>query len=384
MFDVIIVGAGIPGLYAARELAKAGKKIVIIDKSRTSGDPNYSTAGIPIETIKDFDLPLDGINSELNKFIFGTQSNEVEKVHPSTYGYVLDFRKTKQILSDQVIALGGSVIWGESFVDLIKDNEKIVGIKTNKNKYRSKYIIDASGSLGVIAKKVGLRDPSKDIPSVGEEYIVQVKDGLFDKFKNTLCIYFDTVLAPYGYAWVFDNGNNTFKVGVIEFWADPKRKLPSIDERLNKFLKWIGEEKVEKILEKHGGVKFISPKVNGVYKENVLAIGDVIGAINPLFAEGIRPGLVSAKFAVDAILKEDVGQFAKNWNRYIGWKWSACQFFAKLFYSLKSQKAFEAGANVTKKYLTSQTIIDWGFNYKFETIPLKPISALKFFSARFF
>lgn len=54
-FDVIIAGAN-----QARELSHKGYKILLIEKSKEIGQPNFSSAGTPDYTIREFpeDFPL--------------------------------------------------------------------------------------------------------------------------------------------------------------------------------------------------------------------------------------------------------------------------------------------------------------------------------------
>jgi len=68
IYDVIIAGGGIAGLYAARELSKAKLKVLLVDQTSTLG----STAWTPAFTIQKFSLPKKGINTSFNKMIFGT------------------------------------------------------------------------------------------------------------------------------------------------------------------------------------------------------------------------------------------------------------------------------------------------------------------------
>ncbi len=51
-FDVIVIGAGPAGGSCARECAKRGLKVLLIERSQEIGEPNYSTAGTPKEASK--------------------------------------------------------------------------------------------------------------------------------------------------------------------------------------------------------------------------------------------------------------------------------------------------------------------------------------------
>ncbi|MEK7522578.1 MAG: FAD-dependent oxidoreductase, partial [Patescibacteria group bacterium] len=72
VYDVIIAGGGVAGLYAARELSKAKLKVLLIDQTSTLG----STAWTPAITIEKFSLPKEGINASFNEVILGTLKKE--------------------------------------------------------------------------------------------------------------------------------------------------------------------------------------------------------------------------------------------------------------------------------------------------------------------
>ena len=44
--DVIIVGAGPSGAQCARELVKKGHKVLLIEKSKEIGEPNFSSLAL--------------------------------------------------------------------------------------------------------------------------------------------------------------------------------------------------------------------------------------------------------------------------------------------------------------------------------------------------
>jgi digeranylgeranylglycerophospholipid reductase len=383
-YDVIVVGAGIPGLYAARELARKKKKVLILDLSQNPGDPNYSTAGTPIETITLFDLPNEGIAATVTRFLYATKNTEAIKDSDHPVSYVLDFRKTKVLLAEQIQQAGGEVQWGVQAKKFQIQNDEIT-LQTSKGDFTTRYLIDASGSTGQIAVQAGIRETRPSTLSVGIEYIVSAPSGELKKFDHALAVYLDTELCPYGYAWVFDEGNQTYKVGLAEYYVDPKRKLPSLDNRLSSFLNWVTEGKNVAIEEKHGGSKFITTNFDKVYSGNVIAIGDVIGAINPLFGEGIRHGLYSAKFALEAIEKQEnktgtLQHYQDEWEKYIGNNWKITERNAHLLYDkadADTQNLYETLVRHTQKYSTPQTIINSGYYYKSKSFFASPIQNLE-------
>ena len=57
-FDAIIVGARPAGAECAREMAKKGRKVLLMEKSQVRANQILRAREHPNETIKDFGLPL--------------------------------------------------------------------------------------------------------------------------------------------------------------------------------------------------------------------------------------------------------------------------------------------------------------------------------------
>ena len=88
-FDAIIVGAGPAGAQCARELSGMGSKVLLMERSERIGEPNFSTAGTPKETIKDFDLPLSVTRGIWSRVLMQANS----------YSHLWDYKRTKDTFS---------------------------------------------------------------------------------------------------------------------------------------------------------------------------------------------------------------------------------------------------------------------------------------------
>mgnify|MGYP001561519540 CR=1 FL=1 len=147
--DVIVIGAGPAGGSAARELAKRGKKVLLIERSQEIGEPNYSTAGTPKETIEDFGLPQEVISATWDKILFATPHVQAVWEYPQIMGYVFDFAKLKKFLAEDAAYHGAEIMVGTSVEDFIEENGKFVGVRYHDvlgdGEVMAKVIIDATG-----------------------------------------------------------------------------------------------------------------------------------------------------------------------------------------------------------------------------------------------
>src|SRR5438552_18803272 len=57
--DVLVVGGGPAGLYAAERLARAGFHVVVCEEHLAAGEPVHCTVILAAESFNEFDLPRD-------------------------------------------------------------------------------------------------------------------------------------------------------------------------------------------------------------------------------------------------------------------------------------------------------------------------------------
>lgn len=384
-YDVIIVGAGIPGLYLCRKLASQVLKTLLIEQFNSIGGQDYSTAGIPKFSTDKFELPAGGKAEQINKYILGTSTQEAVRFTSTTSAYTLDFKLTKELLAEQCLQHKASLHTSEKFVSVDQNSDEIT-ITTTKGKYLCNFLVDASGANAVVLKSIGLRKANQGTKAVGIEKITKVKGKMLDKYKNSFAIYVDKKLIPNGYGWIYSYGKGRLKIGVCKSFYQDIKDDSDLESILDSFLTWLGKEDVTETLDAHGGIKFIYGGSIPIFKGNILGIGDAIFGINPFLGEGIRHGLYSAEFAYESILdvidgrEKDLHIFQKKWNKYIGFRWKLSQIVNKLIYFKQSNKVLNQLIKMVDQKLTVEELIKVAADYKFEIILLKdPIGVAKMF-----
>lgn len=373
VYDVIIAGGGIAGLYAARELSKAKLKVLLVDQTSTLG----STAWTPTITIEKFSLPKEGINASFNEVIFGTLKQEKKWISEQNIGYVMDYKRMTSLILEQAKA-NGCVVFTESTVNsLIKNKEDIIGINTSKGDFYGKYFIDATGSAGILVSQVDLRKRVPCSPTVGIEIEVYDKDLYLQKFQKTISIFFDRDLFAFGYGWVSTNGQNKFKIGICEFEDSSSKKISNLETRLEDFMKLLLNNNKVEILEKHGGSIYAGPKfkVKNIRYKNLFGVGDTVGTINGFLGEGIRHALYSSDFVVKTIMDninkgEDLNNYERMWKKYIGFRWDLSSFLGLALYEKNSKITQNFYDEFTKfiEYLDLNDVVQIGQEFNFNAI----------------
>ena len=110
----LVVGAGLFGSVIAERIATVlKKKVLIIEKSQEIGQPNYSTAGTPKETVVDFDLPENILSASWSKIMWATPRKKAVWEFPEPIGYVLDFAGLRKFLAEDARSAGAEILVGQ-------------------------------------------------------------------------------------------------------------------------------------------------------------------------------------------------------------------------------------------------------------------------------
>jgi len=169
--NVIIVGGGLAGLSCAYELADSGMTVVVLERGDFSGSKNVTGGRIYLNPIRNYlpdlwkEAPLERhVTKELLTLMGKTNSTTLElysdrfnrEPYPS---YTMLRAKFDRWLADFVSEKGVFVIPQKTVDDLIKEGEKVVGIKAGDEQIGADCVVAADGILSFMAEKAGLRKP---------------------------------------------------------------------------------------------------------------------------------------------------------------------------------------------------------------------------------
>lgn len=223
-YDIIIVGAGFGGPVAAKKCADAGLKTLMIERSQNVGDKVISGLTIPFygflfgpEFIRDgnppFERPADGIVNyiitDIKKGkIYIDDSLKVPKPFSPiiAFGYNTYCKPFCEWEVKKAIEAGAELRTSTTVVDVIKEDGYIRGIITDKGEViRSKIVIDAEGSQGLLAIKAGVREKyPPEVISLADTYDYEMSKENIDKifgYSVKMCWGWDEqrIAPPLGY-----------------------------------------------------------------------------------------------------------------------------------------------------------------------------------------
>jgi len=178
--DVIVVGGGLAGLSAAYGLAAEGLEVILIERGDYSGAKNVTGGRLYVSPIRHmypelwesapFERP---VTREFITLMGEGNSTTIEfaadKFAAEPYQSYTVLRATFDLwLSEQVMEKGGMVIVKQRVDELIKEDDRVVGIRAGEDEIGADVTIIAEGVLGLVSTKAGLRDiPSWKDHAVG-------------------------------------------------------------------------------------------------------------------------------------------------------------------------------------------------------------------------
>jgi electron transfer flavoprotein-quinone oxidoreductase len=240
-FDVAVVGAGLAGTSAAYTLAKAGAKVLLIERGDAPGSKNVM-GGIlyrqPMEKIIPGwwrDAPIERPISEQRVWVL-TEDSAVtlgyksERFNEEPYNAFTVLRaKFDKWFADQAAAAGAVLINETVVEDVLRDNGQIVGVRTNREDgdIHASVVIACDGVNSLLSQKAGLHGEWKSNQvAIGVKEIIQMsREKMEDRFGlengegTAMELFGDATFGMMGYGFIYTN-RDTLSVGVGVLLSD--------------------------------------------------------------------------------------------------------------------------------------------------------------------
>ncbi|MFW5905685.1 MAG: digeranylgeranylglycerophospholipid reductase [archaeon] len=305
-YDVAIAGAGPAGAQSARDLARRGYDVVVLETEAEDEFPrasNKSTGGTFPSMLASFGIPDDVVMQFTDSVVIESPNEFLEREQT---GAVLDFGEFKKFLVADGRENGAEYRFDARVSGPIVDDGDVDGIRYNGSEaVRADIVIDATGPSAPIASELGVSDLKRERHAIGVEFEMEGveldADGYAD-LRDAMMLRLDHEYAPGGYAWIFHTGGDTAKVGLCYINNGSYQRYATADRTIDGYLDhWIDTDPrfagATKIAgRQHRGSAHIQPP-GGMTTDSFMAIGDTIPSIDPLWGEGIHNGMKSGRAA---------------------------------------------------------------------------------------
>lgn len=344
-FDVIVVGAGFGGAAAARKCAEAGLKTIMIERSKEVGDKIISGLTIPFHGflfgpafIRDgsppIERPVDGIVNYIVKDIESgdidvDDSLKVPKPFSPVFsvGYNAFCKAFCEWEVRQAVEAGVELRTSTTVVDVIKEDGHIRGVQIEGGEWiRSKIVIDAEGSHGLLAIKAGVREKyPPDTISLADVYVYDMDKQDIDRifgFSLRFCWGWDEqkIAPPLGHGnglmvWPYDSSLHLMQDQCLRNDDGPvynlKNALTVYHENITAKLPWWKNEIAPRVRLKarmwDGFEIFVglNERLRNMpnYTDGMLLIGDAAGLENTELCDGVPTAWFSAEIAADVAVE---------------------------------------------------------------------------------
>ena len=298
-YDTIVVGGGPAGATAARELATAGRAVLLLDRQ---GRIKPCGGAIPPRLIRDFDIPDRLLCAQARSARMISPSDRRVDM-PIRGGYVgmVDREVFDEFLRERAADAGADRATG-TFETLERDDHGVsltyrpAGAPRGSDPIvvRARTVIGADGARSQVgAQAVRGAENTRCVFAYHE--IIEAPDRADETYDGTRCdVIYSSRFSPDFYAWIFPHGR-TASVGLGSMHKGFPLRAATADLRESAGLKDCRTIRAE------GAPIPLKPLKRWDNGRDVLLAGDAAGVVAPASGEGIYYAMVGGQFAAHAV-----------------------------------------------------------------------------------
>ncbi len=308
-YDVVVIGAGPGGSVAARELAKRGRSVLLLEKREKIGYPvRCGEASTNLSDLESYGpIDEDCIETIINGiYIYGPAGVNIEVPKPGM-GLMLNREKFDPLLAHLAENDGVELVTlarAESVSDVMGKEPngyrtvRVVeglGDAVRTSEVRAKMVISAEGVEARIGRSLGLKclqAPTMTCTGVD----IQV-EGLLTK-PDYLTFWQGHDFINDGYIWSFPKQKSNvtnFGAGFLFGGKHEKNILETTQEWLDKLFPG---SKVNKVV---GGLVPVSSTLKSYILDRFALVGDAAHHTNPLTGGGIAAAMRAGRYCANTV-----------------------------------------------------------------------------------
>src|SRR6266498_5601308 len=292
------MGAGPAGSTTAFRLARAGVRVLLLDRARFPRDKPCG-GGLTYRAVRQLPVSVDPVVEDVvDRFELGFRyGSRFERGGEGPLVLMTQRRRLDAHLAAEAAGAGADFRDGAK-VDSLELGENGATVRFDGTAAAAPVVIGADGVNGVSARALGVRGRRHGVALEGNVSYVHARE---ERWRGRAVVELGAV--PGGYAWVFPKGDHV-NVGVGGWESEGPRlraHLRRLCDAHGIDFEGLNDLRGFRLPYRRASSTFASDKV--------LLVGDAAGLIDPLSGDGMYEAFVSAKIAVEAVLSGDLGAY---------------------------------------------------------------------------
>lgn len=328
-FECIVVGAGPAGIACAYELAKAGVKVLLLERGEYPGSKNVMGGVLYRQMMEDI-IPEFYKEAPLERPIVEQRFMMLDKESALTFGYKgLEWgqepynnftvlrAKFDQWFAQKAVEQGALLINETVVLECIQEDGQVVGVRTDRpdGDLYANVVVLADGVNSLLAKSLGFHKEFKpdEVALATMEILKLDRKVIEDRFnleENQGCtieLFGDATKGILGTGFLYTNkdtlsiGVGTLLSGLIKHKIKPYELLEYVKKHpmVRPYLQGSEPQEYLAHLIPEGGY-YSMPKV---VAPGVLVVGDAAQLVNAIHREGSNMAMTSGRLAAETIVR---------------------------------------------------------------------------------
>ncbi len=328
-FDVIVAGGSVAGLFCAREIAKAGHSVLVIEEDFEVGTPEHCGGLVSASGLEGLGIipSTKTLDSQIQKARLSSPGGTILDVDAKKQNVIVINRRELDKQIAHQAQKNGAEIKVKTSLKEIKPNQAV----TSAGVFDCKILVDARGVSSIVQK-----DRTGTLQSAQYEiYADWIQKGLVE-------VNFDSQKYPGFFSWVIPASDGIGKVGVAG-------KGINAISAIEKFLEQKGKHS---IIRKVFAPIWVNGPIDDFVLQNTVIVGDAAGQSKPTTAGGIYScgvgGILAGK-AISNYLEtknsDELKSYQKQWMQKFGKEFEKQLFARKMLERLDNStidKIFDA------------------------------------------
>jgi geranylgeranyl reductase family protein len=317
--DVLIVGAGPAGLYAAYRLAKHGLAVRVLEEHDTIGEPVHCTGILGTEAFALPGVPRDTVLARLSVARFHSPvGHELAYAGREGEVCVIDRGAFDGALAATARAAGADISTRARVTGLAIDRDgAIADVRGPEGPFtlRASVCVLACGASYRLQRSLGWGMPSCFMGSAQTEMAA--------RSEEELRVFLRPELLPGGFGWlvpIVREGAARAKIGVMA----PSGARRALQRLIGDM---VGAGRVTYPVDSPVTRLLPLGPLGRTFGDRVVAVGDAAGLVKPTTGGGIYYGLLTAAWAADVLTDafargrfcaSVLGAYEEAWRRHLG------------------------------------------------------------------